>query len=84
MVLDDLKAENYEMLSRHAGLNVAQGKLLLSKLAKFHAASAVRYQTVCTYFVMYNLRLQNTSSGTKCFFTYALHFTQQTSYSCGI
>lgn len=46
IVLDDLKAENYEMLDRQAGLNMAQSKLILTKLAKFHAASAIRYQTV--------------------------------------
>lgn len=49
IVLDDLKAENYEMLNRQAGLNVAQTQLLLVKLAKFHAASAIRYQTVRVY-----------------------------------
>lgn len=46
IVLDDLKAESYEMLDRKAGLNMAQTKLLLTKLAKFHAASTVRYQKV--------------------------------------
>ncbi|XP_037030222.1 uncharacterized protein LOC119070043 [Bradysia coprophila] len=45
IVLDDLKAEKYEMLKRQAGLNLVQAKLLLEKLAKFHAASAIRYQT---------------------------------------
>lgn len=52
IVLDDLKAENYEMLDRQAGLNMAQAKLLLVKLAKFHAASAIRYQTVRTNFAV--------------------------------
>lgn len=46
IVLDDLKAEGYEMLDRKAGLNMEQSKLLLTKLAKFHAASAIRYQKV--------------------------------------
>jgi hypothetical protein len=46
IVLDDLKADNYEMLNRKVGLNMAQTKLLLTKLAKFHAASAIRYQRV--------------------------------------
>lgn len=46
IVLDDLKAEGYEMLDRKVGLNMEQSKLLLTKLAKFHAASAIRYQTV--------------------------------------
>lgn len=46
IVLDDLKAEGFQMMERKAGLDKAQVKLLLAKLAKFHAASAVRYQTV--------------------------------------
>lgn len=46
IVLDDLKAEKYEMLNRQTGLNLVQSKLLLEKLAKFHAASAIRHQTV--------------------------------------
>jgi Ecdysteroid kinase-like family len=46
IVLDDLKAGNYEMLNRKVGLNMDQTKMLLTKLAKFHAASAIRYQTV--------------------------------------
>lgn len=49
IVLDDLKAGKFEMLNRHAGLNMPQAKMLLEKLAKFHAASAVRYQTVRVY-----------------------------------
>lgn len=46
IVLDDLKAANYNILDRKIGLNLPQTKLILSKLAKFHAASAVRYQKV--------------------------------------
>lgn len=46
IVLDDLKAESFEMLNRQAGLNLEQAKMLLVKLAQFHAASAIRYQTV--------------------------------------
>ncbi len=49
IVLDDLKADYYEMLNRQVGLNMAQSKLLLIKLAKFHAASAVRYQSVSVH-----------------------------------
>lgn len=48
IVLDDLKAEKYEMMDRKAGLNLAQTKILLTKLAKFHAASTIRYQKVNT------------------------------------
>ena len=46
IVLEDLKAANYEMLNRKVGLNMKQTKMLLQKIAKFHAASAIRYQKV--------------------------------------
>lgn len=46
IVLEDLKKENYQMLDRKVGLNLAQTKLILAKLAKFHAVSAIRYQKV--------------------------------------
>lgn len=46
IVLDDLKAANYVMLDRKVGLNLEQTKTVLAKLAKFHAASAIRYQKV--------------------------------------
>lgn len=51
IVLEDLKASNYKMLDKLAGFTYDQSKVLLSKLAKFHAASAIRYQTVrvCQY-----------------------------------
>jgi hypothetical protein len=46
IVLQDLKAAKYEMLNKLTGLTMAQAKMLLTKLAKFHATSAVRYQKV--------------------------------------
>jgi hypothetical protein len=46
IVLEDLKANGYKMMNRKAGLNLNETKLALTKLAKFHAASAVRYQKV--------------------------------------
>jgi hypothetical protein len=46
IVLDDLKANGFEMLDRKLGMNEAQAKVALSKLAKFHAASAIRFQKV--------------------------------------
>ena len=46
MVLDDLKVNGYEMMGRKVGFNVDQTKFALTKLAKFHAASVVKYQTV--------------------------------------
>lgn len=50
IVMDDLKACGYQMLDRKVGLTAAQTKLALTKLAKFHAASAVRYQKVSKNF----------------------------------
>ena len=49
MVLDDLKAEGYEMLDRKVGLSLVQTKLALEKFAKFHAAGTIRYQKVRIY-----------------------------------
>jgi hypothetical protein len=46
IVLDDLKAEKYEMLDRKEGLSLEQSKFFLRKLAKFHAAGAVCFQKV--------------------------------------
>lgn len=46
IVLDDLKANGYEMMDRKIGIDFEQSKLLLSLLAKFHAASAVYIQNV--------------------------------------
>lgn len=46
IVMDDLKAAGYEMLDRKIGANFEQSKILLAKLAKFHATSAIRYQKV--------------------------------------
>lgn len=46
IVLEDLKASKYEMLHRKVGLNMEQTKMILTKLAKFHATSAIRYQKV--------------------------------------
>lgn len=52
IVLDDLKAEDYVMADRKVGLNLEHSKLVLSKLAKFHAASAIRYQKVYSIFAI--------------------------------
>jgi len=46
IVLDDLREQNYVMADRKVGLNIEHSKLVLSKFAKFHAASAIRYQKV--------------------------------------
>jgi Ecdysteroid kinase-like family len=46
IVMDDLKAMEYAMLDRKIGADFAQTKIMLSKLAKFHAASSIRYQKV--------------------------------------
>lgn len=46
IVLEDLKTSSYQMLERKVGLSVDESKIFLAKLAKFHAASAIRYQKV--------------------------------------
>lgn len=46
IVIDDLKVDGYKMLDRKVGLNMEQTKMVLAKLAKFHAASTIRYQKV--------------------------------------
>lgn len=48
IVLQDLSSCGYFKLDRKIGLNLIQAKLVLSKLGKFHAASAIRYQKVIT------------------------------------
>jgi hypothetical protein len=58
IVLDDLKAQQYSMLDRKIGLQLTHTKLALEKLAKFHAASAIRYQKVSDFH--YFLRYFNT------------------------
>lgn len=47
IVLEDLKADNYVMMNRKTGLDLAQSKILLAKLAKFHATSVICYEKVC-------------------------------------
>ena len=46
LVLDDLAEGGYVMADRKVGVDLKVAKLLLEKLAKFHAASAVRFETV--------------------------------------
>lgn len=50
IVLDDLKTEGYEMMDRKVGLNLELSTLVMKKLAKFHAASAIRYQKVINFY----------------------------------
>lgn len=49
IVLDDLKSEGYEMLNRRIGVDEIQAKLVLEKLAKFHAASCRLDKSVSDY-----------------------------------
>ena len=44
--MDDLKAAKYEMVDRKIGTSFEETRLLLSKLAKYHALSAMRFQRV--------------------------------------
>lgn len=46
IVLDDLRADDFDMLDRKVGVDLHQAKLVFSKLAKFHAASAIRLEKV--------------------------------------
>uniref|UniRef100_A0A1B0CUL4 CHK kinase-like domain-containing protein n=1 Tax=Lutzomyia longipalpis TaxID=7200 RepID=A0A1B0CUL4_LUTLO len=43
IVMDDLKAKGYRMIPRQEGLSLEQGKVLLTKLAKFHSASNLEF-----------------------------------------
>ncbi len=46
LVLDDLSGFGYMMKDRKMGIDLEHAKLVLSKLAKFHAASAIQYEKV--------------------------------------
>lgn len=46
IVLEDLRSSGFESLDKKLGLDLIQAKLVLTKMAKFHSASAVRYQKV--------------------------------------
>ena len=46
LVFNDLKTDGYAMANRKVGLNLVQAKLVLNKLAKFHASSAIRLAKV--------------------------------------
>lgn len=50
LVLEDLKETGYVLTERKVGIDLKVAKLLLEKLAKFHAASAVRFETVSLFF----------------------------------
>ena len=50
LVFDDLKAEGYAMANRKVGLDLIQAKLVLNKLAKFHASSVIRFAKVFSFF----------------------------------
>lgn len=44
MVLEDLCSINFELASRHERFNLQRAKLVLEKIAKFHALSAILYE----------------------------------------
>lgn len=46
LVLDDLKNTGYAMENRKVGLNIDYAHVVLSKLAKFHATSTIRFRKV--------------------------------------
>ncbi|CAO1298164.1 unnamed protein product [Diamesa serratosioi] len=43
LVFDDLNADGFAMANRKVGLTLEQAKIVLNKLAKFHASSAIRF-----------------------------------------
>lgn len=49
LVMEDLFSIGFEMLDRKLGMTLEQAKFSLTKLAKLHAASAVRYQKVSNF-----------------------------------
>lgn len=49
IVLEDLRANNYEVVCKRDCLNRAQTKLVLTKLAKYHASSVIYNQKVCLF-----------------------------------
>ena len=51
IILEDLKVDGYQMMSKKDGLDLQKTKIVLSKLAKFHAASAVRFVKVSKNFI---------------------------------
>lgn len=51
-VMEDLQEMGYNMVDRKIGANKDQTMCLMSKLAKFHAASAIRYRKV-RYFLSF-------------------------------
>lgn len=57
IVMDDLAEKGYVIADRKIGVDFNVAKLVLSKLAKFHAASAIRFETVSFIFKGLNLRL---------------------------
>jgi thiamine kinase-like enzyme len=46
IVLDDLSGSGYVLNDRKVGIDLEHAKLVLCKLAKFHAASAIQYEKV--------------------------------------
>lgn len=51
LVLDDLSKHGYVMADRKGGVDLALARMSLNKLAKFHTASAVRFEKVGLVFV---------------------------------
>lgn len=48
IVLEDLRPDGFVLRSRRSGINIRETKMVLEKLAKFHACSVKRFEQVMT------------------------------------
>ncbi|GAB0088771.1 LOC111604862 [Sergentomyia squamirostris] len=61
IVMDDLKSFDYKMLPRREGLGLKEAEAVISKLAKFHAASLLYYKENGPYHPYFNERIPRTN-----------------------
>lgn len=54
LLMEDLTKQNFRCEDRLTGLDMIHMEAILEKLAKFHAASAVHYENVCTFYTKLN------------------------------
>lgn len=59
IVLNDLKAQGYELRDRRIGLSVREVRMVLEKVAKFHACSVKRFEEV-TFYDYFSNMIKNT------------------------
>ncbi|GAB0088773.1 LOC111604862 [Sergentomyia squamirostris] len=61
IVMDDLKSFDYKMLPRREGLGLKEAEAVISKIAKFHAASLLYYKKNGPYYPNFNERIPRTN-----------------------